>query len=118
MYDFWRVQQEIIVLDSSAEEIISKLYIPYRSESGPKTENITKAFGQTEDGVDYKMYDDAFVFLKNLEIKYKIALDRLDYSFNLSENAKEMYLEYLNINFAKYIKLLADKKDIDKIIQS
>ena len=116
-YGFCRTDQEVVVLDSSAEEIISKLHIPYRSASGPKTENITKAFGETKDGIDYKMYDDAFVFLKKLEIKYKIALDRLNYSFNLSENTKEMYLEYINANFMKYVKLLIDRNDFPAVYE-
>ncbi len=72
----------------------------------------------TGDKVDYNRYDEIFeklIPIENRKTLSRLALDRVMYPFDLSEDSEKMYVSYINNNENIMFSLLIEEKDINAI---
>lgn len=97
-------------------KIVAKVILAIKEETEPKVNRCILAINNKQDGrFDFAGYDGCFGILGKNPNKLRMAMLRLRYPYELSDEMKDVYLEFLKKQSANAGMVLIDENDMETI---
>ena len=94
---------------------VAQVVLYYDGESDPKRDGAKRSLRSKEGRFDFECYDDYFYSFTKVPNKIRIALSRVEYPYEISEDRLNEYKTYLRAQSYRAGKLFVDNKEIDTL---